>query len=217
MIFRQPGKRYLVAECALLFFIIPAALYFVRTHLAFRIVPLMWIVSMAACIFLNKTGRLPSRQLWAAEKLTRNLIEILSVFIPCAAVLTVLAWAFIPDRFLAFPQSRPMVWLIFMGLYPVLMAYPQEVFFRTYFFRRYEAIFPDKQVMLAVNAMSFGIAHMIYGNWLAPLMSTAGGLLFAWRYRRSGSVLVTSIEHGLWGNFLFTSGYGWYFYSGAIA
>lgn len=62
----------------------------------------------------------------------------------------------------------------------------------------------------------FFLAHMLYGNWLAPVLSAFGGLLFAFRYSRSRSTIIAAIEHGLWGNYLFTVGYGWFFYSGAI-
>jgi hypothetical protein len=33
---------------------------------------------------------------------------------------------------------------------------------------------------------------------------------------KSGSALMAGIEHGIWGDFLFTVGIGWYFYSGSI-
>jgi membrane protease YdiL (CAAX protease family) len=212
----RPGKRYLIAECAVLFFIAPAALYFVRTEIAFKIVPLMWAVALSGCVVLRKSGHLDAGELWRAENLSREVREILCIFLPSAVVMTLLAWIFIPDKFLSFPRSRPLIWFLVMVMYPVLMAYPQELFFRTFFFRRYDSVFSDKRMLMAANALSFGVAHSLYGNWLAPVLSTAGGFLFAWRYHRCGSVLIVSLEHAMWGNLLFTTGYGWYFYSGAI-
>jgi membrane protease YdiL (CAAX protease family) len=67
-----------------------------------------------------------------------------------------------------------------------------------------------------MNAISFSLAHLFYSNWVALLLSFLGGYLFAWRYHRSQSLPLVSLEHALWGDFLFTVGLGWYFYSGAI-
>jgi membrane protease YdiL (CAAX protease family) len=67
-----------------------------------------------------------------------------------------------------------------------------------------------------LNALSFGLSHLFYGNWVAPVLAFFGGLLFAWRYQTSRSLGTVVIEHALWGDFLFTTGIGWYFYSGAI-
>ena len=42
------------------------------------------------------------------------------------------------------------------------------------------------------------------------------GLIFASTYAKSKSLALVTIEHGLYGNFLFFIGLGWYFYGGAI-
>jgi uncharacterized protein len=42
-----------------------------------------------------------------------------------------------------------------------------------------------------------------------------GGILFAWRYVETGSLLTSSVEHALYGCWLFTVGLGVYFYHGA--
>ena len=115
-----------------------------------------------------------------------------------------------------FPKARPYLWLAVMILYPVLAAYPQEIIFRGFFFQRYGTLFPNQAVLIIVNGICFGCAHLLFGNWFAPVLSTLGGILFAYRYTKSNSLLIVSIEHGLWGDFLFTVGLGWYFYSGSI-
>jgi membrane protease YdiL (CAAX protease family) len=64
--------------------------------------------------------------------------------------------------------------------------------------------------------VSFGLAHVVYGNAIAPLLTTLGGFVFAYRYLRTNSLVAVSIEHALWGSFVFTIGFGWYLYSGSI-
>jgi len=85
-----------------------------------------------------------------------------------------------------------------------------------FFFHRYGPLFAKVAGLIGANALSFGLAHLVYGNWVAVALTTLGGALFAYRYARSESLLVVSIEHGLWGDWLFTIGAGWYLYSGAI-
>jgi hypothetical protein len=211
-----PRKHYLAVECALLFFIAPAALYFIRFEMAFRIVPLVWVLALGCGVYLVRCRGYGRRELWMPKGLGRAVAEVIAAFIPLAALLSLLAWYFIPDRFFAFPRHTPRIWAAVMLLYPVLAAYPQEVFYRTFFFERYRPLFGGPRQLILANALGFGIGHAVYGNWLAPVLSTLGGLLFAYRYQRCRSTLVVGIEHALWGNFIFTSGYGWFFYSGAI-
>jgi membrane protease YdiL (CAAX protease family) len=117
---------------------------------------------------------------------------------------------------MAFPRDNPTRWAVVLLLYPLLAALPQEVFFRCFFFHRYRQLFPCPTLMILASALSFSLAHLLYANWIAPLLSFLGGLLFGWRYWQTRSLLAVSIEHALWGNFLFTVGIGWFFYSGAI-
>jgi membrane protease YdiL (CAAX protease family) len=71
--------------------------------------------------------------------------------------------------------------------------------------------------MILVSGISFGLAHLLYGNWVAPVMAGLGGVLFGYRYQRSRSLVAAGVEHGLWGNLLYTLGLGWFFYSGSIS
>ena len=72
-------------------------------------------------------------------------------------------------------------------LYPLLSALPQELVFRPLFFRRYGHLFPDGRIALLANGALFGLAHLMFWNWPAVLLSTAGGLIFAHAYARRGS------------------------------
>jgi len=45
-------------------------------------------------------------------------------------------------------------------------------------------------------------------------MSFIGGLLFAWRYSRTGSFWAIAFEPAIYGDLIFTVGLGGYFYTG---
>jgi membrane protease YdiL (CAAX protease family) len=106
--------------------------------------------------------------------------------------------------------------MVVMLLYPFLSALPQEVVFRAFFFARYGSLFSNPVTLVVCNGLSFGLAHAVCGNWPAVVLSTLGGWLLAYRYHHTRSVPTVSLEHGLWGNFLFTLGLGRYLYSGSI-
>lgn len=109
-----------------------------------------------------------------------------------------------------------MLWLTILLLYPLISALPQELIFRVFIFHRYRALFPGTRTLPLVSAGVFALAHLVLGNWVAVLLSLAGGLLFAYTYARTGSLgLVTIVGrlvvhggHGelfLWGTCLSAS------------
>ncbi|MEK8021825.1 MAG: hypothetical protein VSS75_033535 [Candidatus Parabeggiatoa sp.] len=51
----------------------------------------------------------------------------------------------------------------------------------------------------------------MFANWIAIILSFISGLFFAQTYYKTRSALLVTIEHILYGNFLFTIGLGWFF------
>ena len=131
--------------------------------------------------------------------------------------LAVACAVFRPNLLFAFPRNNTFIWLMVMLLYPLLSVYPQEVIYRVFFFHRYRRLFRNDATRFVISGLCFGLAHLFFANWIAPALTTLGGLIFARTYARTGSTLLVSLEHSLWGNFIFTIGLGWYFYAGAIA
>ncbi len=211
-----PATWLRLAECAAGFFVLPPCLYFVRHQLAWRISLLALALALGAVLFLVRAERFDRRSLWSTAGLPRHLRAILLLFLPAGLLLSILNAVFLPDRFLIFPLERPGAWVLVMLLYPILGVYPQELLFRAFFFHRYRRLFHNDAHLVLLNGLSFGLAHLVYGNWIAFTLATLGGIIFAYRYLRTGSLLAASLEHGLWGDYVFTIGIGWYLYSGAI-
>ncbi len=209
-------KILLIIEFIIIFFITPIVIYLFRRELAFKIVPLVLLMAICCLIYLKKDENFDKKKLFNTKDIKTHLKRIFLSFIIPALLLSAITYFYLNSRFMAFPQELPVLWLVVMFLYPILAAYPQELIFRTFFFHRYKGLFSNTKIMIFVNAVCFGIAHSQYSNPVAPVLSGLGGILFAYRYLKSDSLLVVSLEHALWGNFLFTIGLGWYFYSGAI-
>jgi len=210
------GKVYLAVEFIVLYIIFPTSLYFFRQTFGNRIIPSLVVLGVGCLIILLLDRRFERKKLWNANDFGTHLKRTLKVFLP--AVLMV-SWIYVlvePERVLAFPTENTRTWLMVMVLYPVFSVYPQELIFCTFLFHRYRALFPNPTVMIVVSGFTFGLAHLFFANWVAPVMTTVGGILFARTYARSESTLQASVEHGLWGDFIFTLGLGWYFYGGAI-
>jgi uncharacterized protein len=131
------------------------------------------------------------------------------------ALLGIAVWLVAPDLLFSFVKRQPKFWALIMVLYPLLSVYPQELLYRAFFFRRYAPLFGSGWTMLAASALAFGFVHIIFGNWLAVGLCVIGGLLFSFTYQSSGSLLLTCVDHAIFGNFIFTIGLGHFFYHGS--
>lgn len=121
-----------------------------------------------------------------------------------------------PSRMFELVQERPRLVVFLLLLYPLLSALPQEFIFCSFFFERYKPFFKTGWPMIFASAVVFAYAHVLFINWVAPLLSFIAGLIFAETYARHKSLALVTIEHGLYGNYLFVVGLGWYFYGGAV-
>ena len=141
--------------------------------------------------------------------------QVALVGVITAAVAGLLVWWLVPGAALMLPRRATGLWLAILALYPWLSALPQELLFRPLFFRRYGALFPDRRVAVAANALLFGLAHLMFWNWVALALTVAGGLIFATAYLRRGFPMAVLL-HALCGAIVFTSGLGTFFYHGAV-
>lgn len=129
-------------------------------------------------------------------------------FIIIALITTI--YVFITDKAALFSVvvNKPMQWLVFLFIYSVFSVLPQELLYRTFFFKRYQNLFKSEMLFVFVNAILFGLAHLFFGSVLVLVFTCVGGLLFALTYHKTKSLLLVSIEHALYGSWLFTVGMG---------
>ncbi len=209
-------NRRLIAEFILLYLVQPILLWLFRHELRPFLLPGMLALAAGSLFLLYQDQNFHRTRLWNFEGLRKSWRSILLIFLIAAAIPAGYTLLIEPELFLGFARAKPVIWLCVLVLYPVLSAYPQELFFRTLFFERYRPLFPNESAMLAANVALFSLFHVFLVNWIAIVFSAIGGYLFARTYQRSHSTLAAALEHGLWGNFLFTLGLGWYFYAGSI-
>lgn len=211
------NRLYLAIEFVTVFLGFPILLFFLRHSFRNWIIPTLLLTATVCVIVLLRDPAFDRRRLWNNQDLGRHLWRSVRIFVPGAALVTAAVALVAPDLLLQLPRQRPALWVVALLLYPLLSVYPQEVIFRTFLFHRYASLFTNPRGMILASGIVFGIAHLFFANWLAPVLTTLGGILFAATYQRSESTLQAFLEHSLWGDFLFTVGLGWYFYGGSIA
>lgn len=99
-------------------------------------------------------------------------------------------------------------------IYP-LSAAAQELVYRAFFFHRYGNTLPTG-ALIVINAVLFGLVHLIYGHLASVLLTLVLGLLLAHLYARHRSLLGVWLLHVLAGLTVFAMGYRRWFYIGRI-
>jgi membrane protease YdiL (CAAX protease family) len=214
----QGRRSYLTTEFVLLFFILPGALAlarYVHGRLPFVILPMLWIASVLCLLVMHFQGGVRWSFFFRLRSHWRELIRVIAQWAVLAAAIAALTAWLEPDRLFGFARERPRIWLMVMCLYPIFSAFPQTIIWRAFLFHRYQDLFPDRWAIIAASAVTFSFSHLLFQNWWAIIFTLIGGVLFAWTYVRTRSVLLSAIEHALYGDFIFAIGLGWYFYHGA--
>lgn len=202
----HPSKTLLAAEFVCVFFVLPIlfTISIQGTH------PFPFIVAggLFAAWYLLRDKNFSRASFGNLVGLKKHGKRIAVTFFPLALIALGTLALLKPEYLFDYPRHKTTIWLWIMIFYPLLAVYPQELFYRAFLFRRYRALFPGERSMISVSALSFGFAHIIYGNIPAVLLTIVGGYLFALTYHRSRSILVASLEHALYGCLLYTIGLG---------
>lgn len=104
--------------------------------------------------------------------------------------------------------AKPKLWVLILLIYSLFSVYPQELMYRTFFFQRYKELVSNEVLFIVSNALVFSLGHIFFRNSLVLVLTFFGGLLFAFTYSKTKSTLLVSIEHAIYGCWLFTVGMG---------
>ncbi len=200
----------LLAEWLALFVGAPAVIY-AEIMPASKIVLLAPPVIYAVAVWYAKGGQdIPLQKPVPQQAWT--LKTVLVRFVVLAPVALLLTWLFVPQWLFAFPHQAPGTWAMVMVAYPFVSALPQEFVYRRYYFWRYQPLFGTERNLAWTSAVIFGAMHVIYDNPYTVVLATFGGALFTFTWLRSRRLWLTTLEHALYGNLIFTIGIGRLFY-----
>jgi len=205
---RKTDKRYLLLEFSTLYLGLPFAMWYGLSAMHLLIIPALLIASLLCLGLLWHDPGFDRRRFWKTEVARVEIGRCILLFVPCAVLMTALVWYKNPSELFDLPRHHHVIWIMIMLFYPFVSVPPQEIIYRKFLFHRYEPILPSPESRILVSALTFSLAHVIFGNVLALAITLCGGLLFAFTYHRTKSLLAVSVEHAVYGSFVFTVGLG---------
>lgn len=209
-------KKLLAVEFVLLCVCLPTLI------IVYRLAPFMFVFLWAAAVYCWAVLRFQYHEhlkdLWKWEAVIwANMKPILIRWVFASLFMVGFVYFYDPEKLFIILKEHPRFVPFLLVMYPILSALPQEFIFCSFIFERYKKFFPTEKIMIIASAIVFAYAHVLFINWVAPILSFAAGLIFAITYAKTRSLALVTIEHGLYGNVLFLVGLGWYFYGGAVA
>ena len=211
-------------ECLFLYVGLPALLAFLPGWVEQRwgvrmnawVVPTLLVAAAIAFVAMRRAGLLARGEVTRLGVVSHDWARMLARFVFSALLLAGLLALYRPALLWSFPRHNPRFWALVCVAYPVVSVLPQGVLYRALWEKRYAAGLPPA-VSLVLGAALFSWAHVVFRNVWACAFTFVGGLFFLSSYRRTGSLLFSGIEHALYGDFLFTVGWGAFFYEGTQA
>ncbi|WP_431135565.1 CPBP family intramembrane glutamic endopeptidase [Psychroserpens mesophilus] len=196
---------YKLTELFIIFMIIPVSFaidYPLWIKMAIGLIGFIYVVFILLRIEKNKFKIAPNLNLNTFFK--RIVVQLLLI-----SVFTIVYMWFVnqPNLFIMV-LNKPLLWLLFLFIYSLFSVYPQELVYRTFFFQRYQGLFKSDLLFIITNAVLFSLAHLFFRNSLVMLLTFIGGLLFAITFKKTKSTLLVSVEHAIYGCWLFTVGMG---------
>lgn len=196
---------FLMLELIILFLMMPIILV-LNIHPIFKVTPIL--LGVIYCIWVSvKYLSIPIQSLYFFN-FKEHWKSIMIKFFITLVGSVIIMYLFNPENLFIVVRKNWIMWVSFSIIYSLFSVYPQEFLYRTFFFNRYIILFKTPYALIAVNALIFSFAHIAFKDLLVSGLTLIGGILFAFTYHKSKSIMVTSIEHALYGSWLFTLGMG---------
>jgi membrane protease YdiL (CAAX protease family) len=203
---------FLVGEFLVLFFLLPVGFRF--KPFPMPLLPPLWLLAGYCFYQLLKDPGFDRSLLRNERALAPAVPRMLPLFFALASLIGCGVFFLRPEKLFYLVQHTPWLWAAVMVLYPVLSVYPQGIIYRAFLFHRYRDLLRTPRSRVLASAMAFCFGHIIFRNPVAVSLTLVGGLLFAWRYQQSRSLVTSAFEHALYGCWIFTIGLGDLFYRG---
>lgn len=199
------NRLYKGLELFFLFILLPIS-FLIDSHFLFKVIPT--ILGFIYILFFLKRKNLlklkfPDKDHWKTfwrETIIKFAIVVL--------VTGLYVFLIAPDTLFSIVIKKPGLWIIILFVYTFLSVWPQEIIYRTFFFERYKEWVNNKWLFIFINAILFSLAHLFLRSFLVQTITFIGGVLFAYTYQKTKSTTLASIEHAIYGNWLFTVGMG---------
>lgn len=203
--FNMNTLSYKVVEFFIIFIILPLSFVFdypYQIKLGIGLFGFLYIVYVLLKVEKKKIKVNPDLNFKTFFKVTFIKLSVIALLTIC------FVWFTNAELLFNVLLSKPLLWLFILFFYSVFSVYPQELIYRTFYFERYQSVFKNTKIFLIINGLVFSLAHILFKNTLVLILTFLGGLLFALTYHKTKSTLLVSIEHAIYGCWLFTVGMG---------
>lgn len=175
------------------------------------LLPVLWLGAVFAWMMLRYGRGHQAPGPVAPDLNLRKEIGIVFLRFSIVAVLLTIALYYYHREWLFWlPRKSLELWGLIVVIYPLLSVCPQALVYRALFERRYAMAFSSPKVSLLVGVLIFCLAHIPFQNVWALAFTLPGGFLFLRTYRRTNALWLSTLEHALYGDLLFTVGWGVY-------
>ncbi len=198
-------NQYKTTELLIIFIIIPISFLFNYSPIlkliigVFGLTYIIYVLAKVEKIKLKVEKNINWKKFWQS-----TLIKFLII----AIITTVFVWFTDKENFFLVLLNKPQLWLMILIFYTFFSVYPQELIYRTFFFQRYQSLLKNEILFILINAVVFSLAHIFFKNTLVLFLTFIGGIIFAYTYKKTKSTVLVSIEHAIYGCWLFTVGMG---------
>jgi membrane protease YdiL (CAAX protease family) len=196
---------YRLTEFFIIFILIPVSFaldYPIWIKLILGVLGFIYVIFILLRIEKNKLKIAPNLDWKVFFK--RTMIQWTGI-----AILTIIyMWIMDQPNLFIVVLNKPFKWLMLVFVYSFFSVYPQELIYRTFFFQRYRSLFKNEILFIILNAALFSLAHIFFRNGLVMVMTFIGGIFFALTFKKTKSTLMVSVEHAIYGSWLFTVGMG---------
>jgi len=199
------SRNYKVLELLLLFVLLPLSFlldYDFKIKAGLVIIGFVYILTILFK-YTDTSLKIKSSINWP------RFLKVTAIKFLVIAIITTCYVLYLDSSLLFYvPINNPTLFIVILGVYTFISVWPQEVIYRTFFYERYRDLCASKTLFMIINAVLFSMAHIFFKNTLVLILTFIGGLLFIYTYSKTKSTTLVSIEHALYGNWLFTVGMG---------
>jgi membrane protease YdiL (CAAX protease family) len=194
---------------------------FIEFFIAFIVVPVSFVLDYSILIkfLIGIVGfiyiifvllRIENNQFKIAKNLNWKLFwkQTMLKFVAVIVLTTVYVCIYDQSNLFAVVLNKPFLWFAIIFAYSLFSVYPQELIYRTFYFQRYQALFKSPKTLIFINAILFCLAHLFFRNTLVLVLTFLGGVLFGFTFYKTKSTLLVTVEHAIYGSWLFTVGMG---------
>lgn len=198
------NKIKLITEMLCLYVALPVLLTIVKIKIPLVIV--LAVLGIGIAIFIKFDPDFKNKKLFSGN--LAGYKNVLLAFAIAATTMVLITYALQPSTLFYLPKHKAWLIPIITFFYPLFSVIPQGLAYRVLFYHRYASLFKHNWLKLVAAGVIFAFGHIIYKNAFVLGSTFLAGIVFAYRYKKTNSFWLSSLEHSLWGVFLFISGLG---------